>query len=129
LQYADNDFRAIVFTTSSVIQTIFVFYIIVNYIIVLFYFRKQLRGGTRKDDRSKEKRKQIITWLYSVYAFVINTKVFYLIVRENSKTNVDANTSILLYLQYSSRRVLIYSTLSPHSLLSTISEETQKLSQ
>ncbi|GMT36827.1 hypothetical protein PFISCL1PPCAC_28124, partial [Pristionchus fissidentatus] len=63
LQFADSDFRAVVFTAASVVQTIFVAYIIVNYIIVFRFFRKTANENC-KDERSREKQKQENRLLY-----------------------------------------------------------------
>ncbi|KAF8376116.1 hypothetical protein PRIPAC_82545 [Pristionchus pacificus] len=97
--FADPDFQRVYFSIASTIQTTFVFYIVINYVVVFRSFRRQLRQvKSDESSSSREKKKQedrllyisivvclleIGTWIFSLYAFVIYVdiplRLFYMI--------------------------------------------------
>ncbi|GMT21294.1 hypothetical protein PFISCL1PPCAC_12591, partial [Pristionchus fissidentatus] len=117
--FADSEFQRVYFSVASVIQTIFVAYIVVNYAVVFRSFRRQLRQ-VKSDNKSAsvEKRKQenrllyisvvvcileIATWIFSLIAFVIwvdiPLRLFYMIF--NALYNVYACTPPYLLILFS----------------------------
>uniref|UniRef100_A0A8R1YY58 Uncharacterized protein n=1 Tax=Pristionchus pacificus TaxID=54126 RepID=A0A8R1YY58_PRIPA len=124
VSFAEAGVRTIIVVVGSTIQTIFIVFMVVNYIVVFVYFRKQLRGGKEKEKDDKEKQKQENRLRYCLYAFLINTKVSIFFDFGNF---FNSNSSVLLYLQ--SNNVCKHSAISPHPLLYFLSEETQSITK
>ncbi|GMR44807.1 hypothetical protein PMAYCL1PPCAC_15002, partial [Pristionchus mayeri] len=117
--FANPEFQRIYFSIASVIQTIFVIYIVINYVVVFRSFQNQLRQVTSdlsSSSRAKKRQEdrllyisvvvcvlEICTWIFSLIAFVIYVdiplRLFYMIF--NALYDVYACTPPYLLLFFS----------------------------